>query len=120
MNGTRYIVTLLVALAFVSAVLAQDKTGSNAASNPGSSKAQEGTQIQGPIIRESSKTGTNSSSVEHDSSVPKWKPGDPVKVVTPSQQTPDKKSSATRCRRRVTSSKRCKMGKAPKDPERKE
>jgi len=120
MNGTRYVVTLLVGLAFVSSVLAQDKTGDNSASNPGSSKGQEGTQIQGPIVRESSKTGTNSSSVDRDSSVPKWKPGDQVKVVTPSTQTPAKKSSATRFRRRVTSSKRCKMGKAPKDPERKE
>jgi hypothetical protein len=76
-------------------------------------RRQEGTQIQGPIVRESSKTGTNSSSVGRDTNVGQWKPGDPVKVVNPSKQTADKKCSATRDQTK------CKEGQTSKKPEQK-
>jgi hypothetical protein len=76
-------------------------------------RRQEGTQIQGPIVRESSRTGTNSSSVGRDTNVPQWKPGDPVKVVNPSKKTADKKCSAT------GDQTKCKEGQTSKEPEQK-
>ena len=72
---------------------------------------QDSTQIQGPMVRESNKTGANSSSVERGTNIPQWKPGDPVKVVSPSQKGTAKKGSTT------PDQTRCKKEQPPKEPQ---